>query len=237
MEEKETFEEEISLRELIGILKNRAKVIAAVTLLSLLVASVYTFFVKKPVYEAYTTLMVVRPAQRIQDPTSQITYQDIQTNRLLVSTYGEIAKSRSVLDEVIRNLNLNTTFESLKSRIQVNLVKNTEIIEIRVSDNNPEMAATIANETARCFSRQVMRIMNVENVEVIDEAIPIYKKVEPKPALNLSLSLILGLMVGIFLAFILEFMDTSIKSPEDVAKYLGLPVIGTIPYVEKGETA
>ena len=235
MEEKETLEEEISLREIFAILKNRAKIIAAVMLLSVLASSVYTFFIKKPVYEAYTTLMVVRPAQKIQDPTSQITYQEIQTNRLLVSTYGEIAKSRSVLDEVIKNLNLNTTFESLRSRIQVNLVKDTEIIEIRVKDTDPEMAATIANETARCFSRQVMRIMNVENVEVIDEAIPIYKKVEPKPALNLSLSMILGLMVGVFLAFVLEFMDTSIKTPEDVAKYLGLPVIGTIPYVEKGD--
>lgn len=237
MEEREAFEEEISLREIFDILRNRAKYIVAVMLFAILTSSVYTFFIKDPVYEAYTTLMVVRPAQKIQDPTSQITYQEIQTNRLLVSTYGEIAKSRSVLDEVIKNLNLDATFESLRSHIEVNLVKNTEIIEIRVRHTDPEMAAAIANETARCFSKQIVRIMNAENVEVIDEAIPIYRKIEPKPALNISLSLILGLMVGVFLAFILEFMDTSIKDNEDVVKYLGLPVIGTIPYVEKGDAA
>ncbi|MCG0274842.1 MAG: Wzz/FepE/Etk N-terminal domain-containing protein [Thermosediminibacteraceae bacterium] len=237
MEEREAFEEEISLKEIIDILKRRAIIIGIIVIISLAVTAVYTFYFKKPVYQSYTTLMVVKPAHKIQDPNAQITYQEIQTNRLLVSTYGEIAKSRSVLEEVIKNLKLSTSFEDLRSRIQVNLVKDTEIIEIRVSDHDPEMAATIANETARSFSKQVMRIMNVENVQVIDEAIPIYRKVEPRPALNLALALVLGLMVGIFIAFVLEFMDTSIKSPEDVAKYLGLPVIGTIPYIEKGEVA
>ncbi|ADL07275.1 YveK family protein [Thermosediminibacter oceani] len=237
MEEINIYEEEISLREIISVLKKRLRLITVVVAICIMAAATYTFWIKKPVYESYTTIMVGKPVQRVQDSSAPITYQELQTNRLLVSTYGEIAKSRSTLEEVLRRLNLNTTYEKLKSRIKVNLVKNTEIIEIRVSDHDPVMAATIANAVSESFSRQVIRIMNVENVQVIDEAIPIYQKVQPKPVLNLSLSLILGLMMGVFFAFLQESFDTSIKSPEDVAKYLGLPVIGSIPYIEKGEVA
>ncbi|WP_170240341.1 YveK family protein [Thermosediminibacter litoriperuensis] len=237
MEDINAFEEEISLKEIIDVLKKRFKIIGIIIIVFLAVTAVYTFYMKKPVYESYTTIMVGKPVQRTPDSSASVTYQELQTNRLLVSTYGEIAKSRSTLEEVIKRLNLNTSHEKLKSQVKVNPVKNTEIIEIRVSDHNPVMAATIANAVAESFSRQVIRIMNVENVQVIDEAIPIYRKVEPRPALNLSLSVILGSMVGVFCAFIMEFTDTSIKSPEDVAKYLGLPVIGTIPYVEEREVA
>ncbi|MGB9975796.1 YveK family protein [Thermovenabulum sp.] len=225
--------EEISLRELIDIIKRRKKIIIISLLICLLISSVYTFFIVKPVYESYTTIMVGKPKHNITDPEVPITYQEVQTNRLLVSTYGEIAKSRSVLEEVAKNLKLNYSYEQLKNKVSVNLVKNTEIIEIRVQDTSPELAATIANETAKSFSKQVIRIMNVENVQVIDEAIPIYNKVKPKAALNITLSAVLGLMLGVFAVFMAEFMDNTVKTPEEVMRYLGIPVLASIPLVEK----
>ncbi|KXG78343.1 putative capsular polysaccharide biosynthesis protein YwqC [Fervidicola ferrireducens] len=235
MEEIIYEEDIINLKDVIAVLRKRSRLIAAVVVVCVAVAVIYTFLIKKPVYESYTTIMVGKPVPRVQDSSTPVTYQELQTNRLLVSTYGEIAKSRSTLEEVIRKLNLNTTYEKLKEQVKVKLVKNTEIIEIRAADHDPGMAATIANAVAESFSRQVIRIMNVENVQVIDEAIPIYEKVQPKPLLNLMLSLVVGLIMGVALAFLKESLDTTIKSPEDVANYLGLPVIGAIPYVEKGE--
>lgn len=228
-------EEEISLREILEVLKKRAKVIALIAIISALASALITFFVIKPSYQSVTTIMVGKPKSRIVDPNNPITYQELQTNRLLVSTYREIARSRTVLEQVIKNLKLDMDYESLVAKVDVNLVKDTEIIQVEVTDHNPENAALIANEIARCFSEQVIKIMNVENVQVIDRAIPVYKPVKPRPALNISIALILGLMIGVFAAFVLEFFDTSIKSPEDVAKYLGLPVIGTIPVMEESE--
>ena len=118
----------------------------------------------------------------------------------------------------------------------MSLVKDTEIIQIKVQDHDPETAANLANTIASAFSKQVIRIMNVENVQVLDEAIPQLSPVKPKKAMNIAISLVLGAMLGVLAAFILEFLDTSIKTPEDVEKYLGLPVIGTIPYLKEGES-
>ena len=180
--------------------------------------------------------MVGKPRNRIVDENNPITYQEIQTNRLLVSTYREIAKSRTVLEEVIKDLNLDISIGQLREKVDVSLVKDTEIIQIKVQDHDPETAANLANTIASAFSKQVIKIMNVENVQVLDEAIPQLSPVKPKKTMNIAISLVLGAMLGIFVAFILEFLDTSIKTPEDVEKYLGLPVIGTIPYLKEGES-
>lgn len=228
-------EEEISLREIFEVLKKRLKIIVAVILIAVLTTSVVTFVVIKPIFESNTTIMVGKPKNRVVDPNNPITYQEVQTNRLLVSTYGEIAKSRSVLEEVIKNMNLAMTSDELRDKVDVSLVKDTEIIQIKVQDHDPVVAASLANAIAQAFSKQVIRIMNVENVQVVDEAIPGTSPVRPRPMLNIAISLVLGLMMGVFLAFVLEFFDTSIKTPEDVARYLGLPVIGSIPYKEEGE--
>lgn len=231
---EEFIEEEISLHELLLVIRKRGKMILAITVIAVIISAVITFAVLKPEYEANTTLMVGKPVHKISvDETDQISYQEVQTNRLLVSTYGEIAKSRSVLDSVIKNLKLDTDTASLRGKIDVSLVKDTEIIRISVTDNDPEMAAIIANELAQAFAKQVVKIMNVENIQVIDEAVQPEIPVKPRPKLNISIAFVLGLFIGIAAAFVMEFLDTSIKSPEDVAKYLDLPVIGTIPYVHE----
>ena len=202
----------------------------------MLVSTIITFFVIDPVYESYTTIMVGKPKNRLIDENSSITYQEIQTNRLLVSTYREIAKSRTVLEEVIKDLNLNISTSQLRGKVDVSLVRDTEIIQITVHDHDPETATKLANAIASAFSKQVIRIMNVENVQVLDEAIPQWNPLKPRKAMNIAISLVLGVMLGVFVAFIMEFMDTSLKTPEDVEKFLGLPVIGSIPYVKEGQS-
>jgi capsular polysaccharide biosynthesis protein len=230
----EGFEEEISLKEIFTVLKKRLKVIIAITLISTIISAIVTFFILKPEYESKTTLMVGKPVHKIAvDPEAQITYQEIQTNRMLVSTYGELAKSRTVLENVIRNLDLDITSEQLKDKIDVSLVKDTEIIQISVTDQDPKRAAQIANELAKSFSDQVKKTMNVENIQVIDKAVVNENPVKPRHKLNIAIAFVLGLMIGVFTSFVLEYFDTSIKTPEDVSKYLDLPVIGSIPYVEK----
>lgn len=229
-------DEEISLKQIFEILRKRAWIIVAITLTAIFIATIINFFLIKPVYESNTTIMVGKPRNRIVDENNPITYQEIQTNRLLVSTYREIAKSRTVLEEVIKDLNLDISIGQLREKVDVSLVKDTEIIQIKVQDHDPETAANLANTIASAFSKQVIKIMNVENVQVLDEAIPQLSPVKPKKTMNIAISLVLGAMLGVLAAFILEFLDTSIKTPEDVEKYLGLPVIGTIPYLKEGES-
>jgi capsular polysaccharide biosynthesis protein len=124
------------------------------------------------------------------------------------------------------------SFKIFTEKVNVNLVKDTEIIKIQVMDTDPKLAAEIANETAEVFMDSVKTIMKVENVQVIDKAQPPENPVKPRPKLNMAIAGVLGIMAGVFLAFLLEYMDNTLKTPEDIEKHLGLPVLGAIPMVK-----
>lgn len=221
-------EQEIDLREILSIIRKKWWIVFVITIFAVIVSGILSFYVIKPTFQASTSLIVSK-SQTAQYSNGQIQFQDVQTNRLLASTYAEIATSRSVLQEAIDDLKLNLTTDQLKSKINVAEKGDTEVINISVKDNNPKMAADIANAVANSFVDNIVKIMKVDNVSVIDKAIPPMNKVSPKPLLNIAIAVILGIMVSIFVIFLLEYFDRTYKNIDDVKKYLDLPVLGVIP--------
>lgn len=224
--------EEISLKEYFLILRKRMGLIILLMILSITTSGLVSYFVLEPEYQTFTTLIVGKPKD-YQNVDNKLEYNDLLLNQKLVSTYGELVKTRIVADEVIKNLKLDMSYKEFREKVNVNLVKDTEIIKLEVMDTNPVLAAEIANETAQVFMENVKDIMMVENVQVIDEAQVPDIPIKPRPNLNMAIAGVLGLMVSIFLVFLLEYLDSTIKTPDDIERYLNLPVIGTIPMVEE----
>ncbi|WP_353095815.1 polysaccharide biosynthesis tyrosine autokinase [Tissierella praeacuta] len=226
--------EEISLRELFFILRKWMMLIISLFTIAVVVSGIVSYYILNPEYQTFTTLMVGKPKDYQME--NKIDYNDLILNQKLVSTYGEIVKSRIVTDKVIENLGLDLSYNTFRDKVSVNLVKDTEIIKIQVTDQEPTLAADIANETAKVFMDSVKSIMKVENIQVIDEAQIPDSPVKPRPMLNMAIAGVLGLMSGIFLAFLLEFLDNTIKTSDDVEKHLELPVLGAIPIVRNEES-
>lgn len=222
--------EEISIQELFFTIRKRLALIISLLVLFVAIAGVFSYFILDKEYETFTTLIVGKPKDYSGE--NNIEYNDLMLNQRLVSTYGEIVKMRVVADEVIENLNLPISYNQFGSKVSVNLVKDTEIIKLNVTDSNPVLAADIANETAKVFMDSVKEIMLIENVQVIDQAQVPPEPVSPRPMLNMAIAGVLGLMIGVFIAFLLEFLDNTIKTEDDVEKQLGLPVLGAIPIFE-----
>lgn len=229
---EDCMEEEISLREIFEVLKKRLWVIVTITVAAALFSGIISYFFIKPTYEASTTLMIGKPKQEL-DPNNPAQYQMVQTNRMLVPTYSEIVKSRSVAEQVINILNLNMKPDDFRNVINVNSVGDTELIEIKADASSPQLAVNIANTTADVFMTEVVHLMKVDNVQVLDKAIENPIPVKPKKMLNITIAAILGLMVSVFLVFLLEYMDNTIKTTEDIEKYLELPILGTIPVIKE----
>lgn len=218
--------EEIELREYFYILWKRKWIIVLIILLSIITSGILSYYVLTPEYETFTTLMLGKPNISREE---NIEYNDVLLNQKLVSTYGEIAKSKLVSKEVIKNLDLDITSSALAEKINVSLVRDTGIIKILVNDYEPQFAANIANETAAVFMKHVVDLMKIENVQVIDRAEVPTVPVRPRSELNMAIAGILGLMISIFIIFLLEYMDNTIKTPDEIERYLGLSVIGVIP--------
>ncbi len=219
--------EEITLQELFFILRKRLGLIIVIMLVTFATVAGTTFFILEPEYESTTTLLLGKP-QEYQTTSQGIEYSDIQLNQKLISTYAEIAKSHKVLDQVKANMGWDMTYGQLSSYINVSMLRDTEIIKVSAVHTNPVIAASLANETAEVFMSTVSDLMKIDNVQVVDEAKTMANPIKPNVKMNLAISLVLGVMLGVFLAFIIEALDNSVKSPNDIEK-LGLKVIGMIP--------
>ena len=219
-------EETIDLREYFSIIKKRFWIIALITVVAMVVSGVISFFMLSSVYEAKSTLIV--NTEKSQE-TQMITGDQFTVTQKLAVTYGEIIKSRAVLEDVISNLKLDSEYEDLVEKITVSPVQDTQIISISVQDTNPKKARDIANEIPKVFEKEVKRITKANDIQVIDKAILPQGAIKPNKMMNVAIAAVLGMMIGLFIVFLLEYLDNKIKTPQDIEKHLGLSVIGVIP--------
>lgn len=219
-------EETIDLREYFAIIKKRFWIIALITVVAMVVSGVISFFMLSPVYESKSTLIVNTEKN---EETQMITGDQFSVSQKLAVTYGEIIKSRAVLESVISNLKLDSEYEDLVEKITVSPVKDTQIISISVQDTNPKKARDIANEIPKVFEKEVKRITKANDIQVIDKAILPENPIKPNKIMNVAIAAVLGMMIGLFVVFVLEYLDNKIKTPQDVEKHLDLPILGVIP--------
>lgn len=219
-------EEVIDLREYLSIIKKKWFIMAILCAVCVAASTVYSFFIAKPVYQAETTLIVKTEKT---EGTNSLSNDQVMVSQKLALTYGEIIKSRKVLDDVIKNLDLKESNGSLASKISVSTVTDTQIIKVSVQDTNKSNAAKIANEIPKVFAKEAIRIADANGVEVIDKAQTPVNPVSPNKKMNILIAGVLGVMIGLFIIFIIEFLNTKIKTPQDIEKELGLPLLGVIP--------
>lgn len=219
--------EELDLKELFDYFLSKFYILIIITFCCVVISMVYGVFLKKPMYKSYTTLALV--GKNEDQNGNGITTSDMTLNQKLVPTYREIIKSRGILTRVIENLELNISYESLKSSISVTSESDTDLIRITVSYEDPKIACDTASEIAKVFSEEIVNIYNIQNVRVIEDAI-----IATGPYnINFTKQLIITLAIAIFLSladiFVLYYFDTSIKTVEEVEKKLNLPILGAVP--------
>ena len=229
-------EEEIELLQYWEVLRKRWVIVMVLPLIAALTSGVISYYVIKPVYQASTTLIVGKKATEDGLAAAQMLDNNVLlANQQLAKTYATIAQSRTVEENVIKDLNLSLNVTGLNSLISINPVKTTEILEIQVTNTDPVLAATIANTMAQEFSKAVIEIKKVDSVSIVDKAVTPDTPVRPNKMLNILIAFVVGLMASVGLVLLLEYLDNTIKTSDDVEKFLGIPVLGVIPTYQTGK--
>ncbi|MFC7371398.1 YveK family protein [Fictibacillus iocasae] len=218
-------EETISLKELFAILRKRLWLILALTVAATITAGLVSFYLLTPIYQSSTQLLVNQAKS-----DKQIDFNAVQTNLDLINTYNVIIKSPAILEKVQQEMNLDRSVSELNNQITVNSKENSQVVEVTVEDKDPVMAVNMANTIADVFQKEIATIMSVDNVSILSKAQMAENPspVKPQPLLNMAIALVVGLMAGVGLAFLLEYLDNTIKTEQDIEKVLELPVLGSI---------
>lgn len=223
-------EEEYSLdlRELWEIIRKRLKLIIFITSLSVAITGILSFFVIPPVYEASSSIIIGKaPDERSNN--SQSNSNDIYMYQKLIKTYASIAKSDLVSDKAADKLNKGMAGKDIQKVTTVTPQTDTQILTIKCQSQDPALAQNMTNTLTQTFIEESQKIYPTDNINVMDAAKLPEKPVKPKKVLNIAIAFFIGLMGSMGVAFMLAYMDNTIKTEEDVDKFLQLPVLGVIP--------
>lgn len=229
MEQKLAKEEiELDLGEIISVLLSKLWFIILMGIIVGLTALIMSKFVLAPTYSSSTKVYVLNR----QDANANVTYADLQTGSQLTKDYIELVKSRTVLTQVISKLDLQMSTGELSQMIAVETPSDTRIITITVKSTDAYLAQKIANAVREVASAHICSVMNLEAVNVVDEADIPSSPSSPNIMKNTLIGVLLGLILAIGIVVVMYILDDTLKTPDDVERYLEIGVLASIPVME-----
>lgn len=220
---------EIDLMEILNVLLSKLGLIILSGMVLALVAIVGTKLFITPQYQSVTKMYVLS-----KQNNDTLTNADLQTSTLLTKDYAELIQSRTVTEAVIAKLSLDMKHEQLLDKMEVVTATDNRIVTIKVLDEDPYVARDIANAVRDTAAEHIKNVMNSEAVNIVDEANVPDGKYSPSVMKNGLIAGVLGCFLAIAVILIQYISNDTIKVSEDVEKYLGLSVLGTIP-MDKNE--
>ncbi|MDF2591359.1 MAG: hypothetical protein K0S75_825 [Clostridia bacterium] len=220
----------MEIRNFLNILSKRLWLVILVPFLAAAVTGVINFYVLEPVYESSITLYVMN---KDLDSKMRLAYDDILATQQLMKDCRELIKSKSITRAVIEQLSIeDLTNEGLAKKITVSFKNDTRMLEIKVRDTSKVRAMFIVNAINDTFQTRAKSLMQLETLDVVDEAEIPDKPFSPKPIRNIFIVFFTALFLVISVAYIIEYFDDTLKNLEDVEKLLGMSVVGIIPHLD-----
>lgn len=215
---------EIDLQELLGLLLHWIWLIVGCGILAAMVGFLISFLMITPKYESTTRVFILNT-----ENDRNLTYSDTQLANTLTKDYENLITSRTVLEIVIDRLGLDYGPSGLKNKISINNLQNTKIIDITVKDESPAMAQMLADAIRDVAAERIESVMNIEAVNVVDEANLPTSPSEPSVVKWTAIGFLIGFILCAAVLVVQFLLDDTIKSSEDIENYLGLSTLALIP--------
>ncbi|CAG7613226.1 putative capsular polysaccharide biosynthesis protein YwqC [Paenibacillus solanacearum] len=222
----------MELKQYFGIIRKRLVLIILCVIIATLTTAAYSYSVYTPVYQASTKFIVNKTVEIEQMGREQMDLSAVGLNIQLINTYKEIIRTPAIMDKVVQRYpELGLTPDLLSRMINVQSVNNTQVMTLSVADTSYERATKVVNAVSSVFQSEIPKIMKVNNVTILNSAgiddnpLPINKRSNQYILISAAVSLLFA--VGI--AFLLDFLDDTLKNEEDIQRLMGAPVLASIP--------
>ena len=221
---------EIDLGEIFGLILHWIWLILLVAFICGAIGFAFSKYVLPEQFKSTTRVYILNQ----NDSSNAMSQSEMQAGAQLTKDYGQLITSRTVLEQVIEDLSLTDsyTYEQFKEKIAVSTPTDTRLIDITVTDTDPKTAQNIANDVRIVASEHIQNVMQIDAVNVVDEANLPTKKAAPSNGRNALIAAMLGALFVSAIVIIRFLLDDTIKTSDDVEKYLGLSTLALIPLDE-----
>lgn len=217
----------IRIDEIANPIIKRWKMIFLVTLVTTLLALIISYFIIPPKYEANTKVFIGKENTTGQD--QNYSTNDVQMYQKLIKTYAEIIKTNDLVQRAIDSSDINLNSENVLDNLSVTPRTDTQILEISYVSANQALAGDLVNSVTNEFIRSSREFIPNGNVKVVESVKVPQKPVSPNKKMYIGVGLLLGLIGSAGASFLLEFLNNTFKTREQIEEILGLPVLGVIP--------
>ncbi|MCI9173376.1 MAG: hypothetical protein HFH49_00330 [Lachnospiraceae bacterium] len=214
---------EIDLKEIVLLLARHIISIAAVTAAGGLAAGLISIYCLTPMYTSTSQIYI------LTNQGTVVSLSDLQMGSSLANDYEELIRSRPVVEEVAERLKLDMKYEELLSYLSVANKDNTRIIRITVTYQDPVMAKELADTFAEVSQKRISEIMDLDEPNIVENAVAAEHQSSPNNRRNAIIGAILGMAAAAGVIILRYYLDDTIKTADDVEKYLGLNTLAAVP--------
>ena len=213
---------EIDLLELAVVLLRKIWILILCLVIGATAAGLGTKYFITPQYESTSMIYIYSKT------TSITSLADLQIGTQLTVDFQIIATTREVIEAAAEELDLRENYETLVKKVTIDNPSNSRILEITVKDSDPRVAAALSNTIADVLRERVAEVMNTDEPSVVQSAVVAQSPVSPSITKNMAIGGILLMLLAAAIIVIRHLMDDTIKTEDDVEKYLGLNVLAVI---------
>lgn len=218
---------EIDLGEIMGLLLYWWWLVAGCGLITAVIGFGVSKFLITPQYESTTKVYILNTNEG-----GTVTYSDVQLGSQLTKDYAQLITGRYVLEKVIETCGLEESYAVLSRRVAVQALTDTRIISITVTDENPMTAQILADEIRKEAAEHIKNVMDIQAVNVVETANLPEAPASPSVVKWTAMGALAGIFVCAMILIIRFLVDDTVKTADDVEKYLGLSTLALIPVIE-----
>lgn len=220
----------MELKRYLNMIIRNLKLALCIVIVATISTAAVNMFMLPPVYESSSTVYVMK---NDLGPTKQpLQYADIMVIKQLVKDYKVLLTSRMITNLVAESLGLSDEeLGSLSRNISVSEQGDTNVMVVKVYNRNPKRAQNIADKLINLFVEKISDMSTSKNVDVtvIDKPELPTAPIKPRKAINIAIAFMSSIIGAMGIVFFKEYLDSTIKTKEDVERYLHLNVLAIIP--------
>ena len=221
----------MTLLELLQLMRKHLKLVILLPIVCALAMGVYSYAFMANIYTASTSMYVLAK-QTSANSDNAANYSNLNASQMLANDVSTLLKSDRIAADTVKSLHL----DSLKGySTKVTSETTSRVITLSVTGSDPDTSAAIANEMASNVSKVAQQVMDVQSVNVIDQAVSPSSPSGPNRSMYIAVALLAGLFIAIAIVVVSDMLNTKVRNADEVEELLGLPVIGRMPAVKGGK--